>query len=68
MINFFYFSFVDTDLETVMGGKCQGGDHFSDMAHSAEHTHRDQSRPFAYHSASPTELTKCPHCVTPTHY
>lgn len=23
---------------------------------------------FAYRSASPTDLTKCPHCATPTHY
>lgn len=26
----------------VTGGKCQGADHFSDMAHSSEHTPKDQ--------------------------
>ena len=66
--SFFFFQRGDTDPEMVMGGKCQRADQFSDMAHSSEHTHRDQSNPFAYRSASPTDLTKCPHCVTLAHY
>lgn len=49
----------------VLGGQSQRADQFSDMAHSGEHTRQDQSYPFAYRSASPTDLTKCPHCVTP---
>jgi len=29
---------------------------------------RSKRPPFAYRSASPTDLTKCPHCVTRAHY
>lgn len=55
----------DIDPPMVLGGQSQRADQFSDMAHSGEHTRQDQSYPFAYRSASPTDLTKCPHCVTP---
>ena len=67
---------------TATGGKCQRPDRFTDMAHSGEHTqkeikddvpphrphHHHQAPPLAYRSASPADLTKCPHCATLTRY
>lgn len=47
-----------------MGGKCQRADQISDMAHSGEHTHRDQS-PLCLPQCIPNRSDKVPPLCDP---
>lgn len=48
-----------------MGGKCQRVDQFSDMAHSGEHTHGDQSDPLCLPQCIPNRSDKVPPLCDP---
>lgn len=51
--------------ETVMGGKCQGGDHFSDMAHSAEHYAQRSKQALCLPQRIPNRAYKVPPLCDP---